>query len=129
MSSMKTSRRWRSSSRASSPGRDTLTACSNCRCPTLSMMRGDCLTTNPESEGDRLPATYANFLILNKAVIYPTYNQPEKDEEARKQIQLAFPDREIIGVDSQTIIRQHGSIHCITMQLPEGALRDSTFHI
>ena len=39
---------------------------------------GDCLTTNPESEGDRLPATYANFLILNKAVIYPTYNQPEK---------------------------------------------------
>lgn len=90
---------------------------------------GDCLTTNPESEGDRLPATYANFLILNKAVIYPTYNQPEKDEKARKQIQLAFPDREIIGVDSQTIIRQHGSIHCITMQLPEGALRDSTFHI
>ena len=89
---------------------------------------GDCLTTNPESEGDRLPATYANFLILNKAVIYPTYNQPEKDEEARKQIQLAFPDREIIGVDSQTIIRQHGSIHCITMQLPEGALRDSKFN-
>ena len=70
---------------------------------------GDCLTTNPESEGDRLPATYANFLILNKAVIYPTYNQPEKDEEARKQIQLAFPDREIIGVDSQTIIRQHAA--------------------
>ena len=89
---------------------------------------GDSLTTNPESEGDRLPATYANFLILNKAVIYPTYNQPEKDEKARKQIQLAFPDREIIGVDSQTIIRQHGSIHCITMQLPEGALRDSKFN-
>ena len=85
---------------------------------------GNCLTTNPESEGDRLPATYANFLILNKAVIYPTYNQPEKDEEARKQIQLAFPDREIIGVDSQTIIRQHGSIHCITMQLPEGVIRE-----
>lgn len=89
------------------------------------MMRATA-SPNPESEGDRLPATYANFLILNKAVIYPTYNQPEKDEEARKQIQLAFPDREIIGVDSQTIIRQHGSIHCITMQLPEGALRDST---
>lgn len=61
-------------------------------------------------------------------MIYPTYNQPEKDEEARKQIQLAFPDREIIGVDSQTIIRQHGSIHCITMQLPEGVLRDSKFN-
>lgn len=75
-------------------------------------------------EGERLPATYANFLILNGAVIYPTYNQPEKDEEARRQIQLAFPDREIIGVDSLTIIRQHGSIHCLTMQLPEGAIRE-----
>ena len=74
------------------------------------------------SLGDRLPATYANFLIINKAVIYPTYNQPKKDEEAKRQIQLAFPDREIIGVDSLTIIRQHGSIHCLTMQLPEGAV-------
>ncbi len=71
---------------------------------------------------DRLPATYANFLIINGAVIYPTYNQPEKDEEAKRQIQLAFPDREIIGIDSLTIIRQHGSIHCLTMQLPEGAM-------
>lgn len=76
-------------------------------------------------DGDRLPATYANFLIINGAVIYPTYNQPEKDEEARRQIQLAFPDREIIGVDSRTIIRQHGSIHCLTMQLPEGTIRDT----
>jgi len=75
------------------------------------------------SLGDRLPATYANFLILNKAVIYPTYNQPEKDEEAKRQIQQAFPDREIIGVDSLTIIRQHGSIHCLTMQLPKGAIK------
>ena len=74
-------------------------------------------------EGDRLPATYANFLILNGAVIYPTYNQPEKDEEAKRQIQLAFPDRDVIGVDSLTIIRQHGSIHCLTMQLPEGAIK------
>ncbi len=76
-----------------------------------------------DEDNERLPATYANFLILNKAVIYPTYNQPAKDEEARKQIQLAFPDRDIIGVDSRTIIRQHGSIHCLTMQLPEGALK------
>ncbi len=73
---------------------------------------------------ERLPATYANFLIVNGAVIYPTYNQPEKDEEAKRQIQLAFSDREIIGIDSLTIIRQHGSIHCLTMQLPEGAMRE-----
>ena len=83
---------------------------------------GDRLTTDRNSKGDRLPATYANFLILNGAVIYPTYNQPEKDEEAKRQIQLAFPDRDVIGVDSLTIIRQHGSIHCLTMQLPEGAI-------
>ena len=74
-----------------------------------------------------MPATYANFLILNKAVIYPTYNQPEKDEEAKRQIQLAFPDREIIGVDSLTIIRQHGSIHCLTMQLPQGAIKGDKY--
>lgn len=84
---------------------------------------GDRLTTDRNSKGDRLPATYANFLILNGAVIYPTYNQPEKDEEAKRQIQLAFPDRNVIGVDSLTIIRQHGSIHCLTMQLPEGAIK------
>ena len=76
----------------------------------------------------RLPGSYANFLIINGAVIYPTYNQPEKDEEARRQIQLAFPDREIIGVDSRTIIRQHGSIHCLTMQLPEGTIRDTKYN-
>lgn len=84
---------------------------------------GDRLTTDKNSKGDRLPATYANFLILNGAVIYPTYNQPEKDEEAKRQILLAFPDRDVIGVDSLTIIRQHGSIHCLTMQLPEGAIK------
>ena len=84
---------------------------------------GDRLTIDKNSKGDRLPATYANFLILNGAVIYPTYNQPEKDEEAKRQIQLAFPDRNVIGVDSLTIIRQHGSIHCLTMQLPEGAIK------
>lgn len=84
---------------------------------------GDRLTTDKNSKGDRLPATYANFLILNGAVIYPTYNQPEKDEEAKRQIQLAFPDRDVIGVNSLTITRQHGSIHCLTMQLPEGAIK------
>lgn len=88
---------------------------------------GDHLSTDRQSKGERLPATYANFLILNKAVIYPTYNQPEKDEEAKRQIQQAFPDREIIGVDSLTIIRQHGSIHCLTMQLPKGAISENGF--
>ena len=77
-----------------------------------------CDDPQDEHYDERLPATHANFLILNDAVLVPTYDQPEKDKRAMEQIQLAFPDREIIGIDSRTIIRQHGSIHCLTMQLP-----------
>ena len=74
-------------------------------------------------DGERLPATYANFLVINGAVIYPTYHQPTKDLLARDAIARAFPDREIIGIDSRVIVRQHGSIHCLTMQYPQGVLR------
>lgn len=73
------------------------------------------------SEGERLPATYANFLILNNAVLIPFYDTG-KDETARHQLQQAFPDREVIGVDCSSLIRQHGSLHCVTMQLPKGVL-------
>lgn len=69
-------------------------------------------------DGERLPATYANFVIINGAVIYPTYAQPDNDEEAARVIAEAFPGRELIGIDSRTVIRQHGSLHCCTMQLP-----------
>ncbi len=68
-------------------------------------------------DGERLPATYANFIIINAAVVYPTYGQPQKDEEARRTIQSAFPDRQLIGIDSSVIVRQHGSLHCCSMQL------------
>ena len=71
-------------------------------------------------EGERLPATYANFLIINGAVIYPTYAQPENDERAREAIAKAFPNHELIGIDARTIIRQHGSIHCLTMGVKKG---------
>lgn len=67
--------------------------------------------------GDRLPATYANFVAINGAVIYPTYNQPDNDNEAARVIAQAFPGREMIPIDSRTVIRQHGSLHCCTMQL------------
>ena len=73
-------------------------------------------------DGDRLPATYANFLIINGAVLVPTYAQPDLDREACRIIGLAFPDREIVPIDSRAIIRQHGSIHCCTMQFPNGTL-------
>ena len=73
-----------------------------------------------EEEGDqRLPATYANFLIINGAVLYPTYNQPLNDLQAKEILQQAFPDREIVGIDCRVLIRQHGSLHCVTMQYPK----------
>jgi len=70
-------------------------------------------------EGDRLPATYANFLVINGAVLCPTYDQPERDAEALRLIGEAFPDREIVGIDCRSIIKQHGSLHCCTMQYPK----------
>jgi len=65
--------------------------------------------------GDRLPATYANFLIINGAVLVPTYDSP-KDSIALSQLQVAFPGREIIGINCIPLIKQHGSLHCVTMQ-------------
>lgn len=70
--------------------------------------------------GERLPATYANYLIMNEAVLYPTYAQPENDQKAAAALRQAFPDRDIIGVDCRALIRQHGSLHCVTMQYPWG---------
>ena len=69
---------------------------------------------------DRLPATYANFLIINGAVLCPTYGQPDLDQEALRIIGDAFPDREIVGIDCRSLIKQHGSLHCCTMQFPTG---------
>ena len=74
-----------------------------------------------EWEGERLPATYANFLIINGAVLLPYYKSP-KDELAKKALQQAFPEREIIGINCLPLIKQHGSLHCVTMQYPEGVV-------
>ena len=73
-----------------------------------------------DENGEHLPATYANFLVINGAVLVPTYAQPDLDQQAMKLIGEAFPGRDIIPIDSRTIIRQHGSIHCMTMNLFEG---------
>ena len=67
-------------------------------------------------DGDRLPATYANYLVINGSVLVPTYNQPDLDEEAMRIIGQAFPDRQIVGIDCRAVIKQHGSLHCCTMQ-------------
>jgi len=68
-------------------------------------------------DSHRLPATYANFLIINGAVLFPIYNC-ETDKEALEAIKTAFPDREIVPIDCSVLIRQHGSLHCVTMQYP-----------
>lgn len=71
-----------------------------------------------DDEGERLPATYANFLIMNNAVLMPTYAQPEKDKLAAAQLKKVFPRHEIVGIDCRALIKQHGSLHCVTMQYP-----------
>lgn len=72
-----------------------------------------------DEDNERLPATYANFLIMNDVVLLPFYNDQEKDTEAKEKLEIAFPTREIIGIDCSSLIRQHGSLHCITMQYPD----------
>lgn len=69
-----------------------------------------------DEDGNPLPATYANYLIINGAVLVPTYHQPENDKAALQRIAAVFPDREMVPIDSRSIIKQHGSIHCCTMQ-------------
>jgi agmatine deiminase len=74
-----------------------------------------------DEEGNRLPATYANFLIINDTVLVPTYRDPA-DVVALQRIKECFPNREIVGIDCLPLIYQFGSLHCVTMQLPAGVL-------
>ena len=71
-----------------------------------------------DEDGERIPATYANFLIINGAVLLPVYNS-EKDAIAIAQMQKAFPKHEIVPIDCNALIKQHGSLHCVTMQYPK----------
>lgn len=74
-----------------------------------------------EDDGTRLPATYANYLVTPYAVIMPTYAQPMNDRLAADTLRVAFDNKEVIGVDCRALIRQHGSLHCATMQIPASA--------
>jgi len=67
-------------------------------------------------KGDRLPATYANFLITNNALIYPTYSD-KNDQKAGEILKALFPEREVIPVNCLKLIEQGGSLHCSTMQV------------
>ncbi len=68
-------------------------------------------------EGQRLPASYANFYISNLHVIVPTF-RCDRDEEAMEIIQSCFPEREVVGIDSTDIIWGLGSFHCLSQQEP-----------
>lgn len=74
-----------------------------------------------DDDGQRLPATYANFLALPQVVIMPSYSQPRKDQLARQILTVAF-ERPVVTVDCLPLIRQHGSLHCATMQIPQNAI-------
>ncbi len=76
-----------------------------------------------DEEGNRLPATYANYLVVNNKIFMPTYSQPDKDELAMRSIMIAFPDYKVIGIDCRTLLLQHGSLHCATMQVPPGIMK------
>lgn len=71
--------------------------------------------------GRRLPATYANFLIINGAVLVPTYNDAA-DAAALAALKPVFPGREILPIMCRPLIYQYGSLHCVTMQFPAGVI-------
>lgn len=70
-----------------------------------------------DNEGNRLPATYANYLITPTHIIMPSYGQSENDEIARKKLMYAY-EKDVIQLNSNILITQHGSLHCATMQIP-----------
>lgn len=71
-----------------------------------------------DENGERLPATYSNYLVTDNVIFMPTYRQPDNDMLAMQTVRIAFPDHKVVGVDCTTLIKQHGSLHCATMQIP-----------
>ncbi|MBL9201566.1 MAG: agmatine deiminase family protein [Opitutaceae bacterium] len=69
-------------------------------------------------QGQRVPASYANFLIINGAVLVPTFRQPRRDAEVCETLGACFPGREIIAIDCYHLIWGLGTLHCISQQQP-----------
>lgn len=78
-----------------------------------------------DASGDPLPASYANFLIINRALLAPTYGD-QADGRALEVLASCFPGREVIGIDCRPLIQQFGSLHCVTMQLPWGVVNQAS---
>lgn len=75
-----------------------------------------------DEDGELIPATYANFLFINQALLLPVYGR-RTDSEAVALLQKALPDRTVCAIDCSVLIRQHGSLHCVSMQIPKGFLK------
>lgn len=80
-----------------------------------------------DEEGHRLPASYANYLVTPDYIFMPVYDQPENDHLACFTVKVAFPEHEVIPVPCLTLIKQHGSLHCATMQLPDNLLNEIVY--
>lgn len=72
-----------------------------------------------DSDGMQLPATYANYLVAPGFIYMPVYGQPAKDKLAAQMLKIAYPDHEVVKIDCRALIEQHGSLHCVTMQIPK----------
>ena len=68
-------------------------------------------------DGQRLPASYANFYIANKIVIVPTFNDP-RDRVALNTLAKCFPGREVVGIHCRDLVLGLGTLHCMTQQEP-----------
>ncbi len=71
-------------------------------------------------DGQRLPATYVNFLFVNGALLVPTFGDRVRDRQALARLQQALPRRRVVGVDCRALIWGLGAIHCLTQQQPAG---------
>lgn len=80
-----------------------------------------------DENGDRLPASYANYLVTPDRIFMPTYSQPENDMLACHTVKVAFPDHEVVPVECSTLIKQHGSLHCATMQIPDNLFNQTVY--
>lgn len=80
-----------------------------------------------DEAGERLPATYANYLVTEKVIFMPAYGQPQNDMLACQTVRIAFPDHKVKSVDCRALIKQHGSLHCATMQFPREFFNEAIF--
>lgn len=80
-----------------------------------------------DENGNRLPATYANYLVCEDIIFMPAYGQAAGDRLAEMTLKVAFPDHKVVAIDCRPLIKQHGSLHCATMQLPKDFFNETLF--